>query len=195
MNSDLLPIDSSWTLFLDRDGVINHRLPGAYVKDWAEFRFHEGAPEALAVLKDYFGRVIVVTNQQGIGKGLMNVQEMEAVHRRMLEKIESAGGRIDKIYHCPDLAEEKPPCRKPNTGMALQAKSDFQEIDFRHSVMVGDALSDMEFGARLEMINVLIETKREALEQLQHGHFPFRINYRFGDLLDFARFVEHSQVG
>lgn len=192
MNFDPLPTNKSWSLFLDRDGVINRRLPDAYVRNWEEFRFIEGVPEALALLGRHFGHLIVVTNQQGIGKKLMSVQDMEAVHRRMRQEIESAGGRIDAIYHCPGLAEEDPPCRKPNTGMARQAKRDFPEINFQHSVMVGDSLSDMEFGARLEMINVLIETKREALEKLQHGHFPFKIHYRFGSLLDFARFIERS---
>lgn len=195
MHFDPLPVNSTWTLFLDRDGVLNHRLPGAYVRKWEEFRFLEGVPEALALLDDHFGRIIVVTNQQGIGKGLMSEQDMEEIHRLMLEKIESAGGRIDAIYHCPELAEEEPPCRKPNTGMAQQAKRDFPEIAFHRSVMVGDSLSDMEFGAHLETINVLIETKQETLELLQHGHFPFKIDYRFGSLLEFARFVEHSSEG
>ena len=149
-------IDKEWTLFLDRDGVINERLIGDYVKNPEEFRFIDGVPEAMAGLSKVFGYIFIVTNQQGIGKGLMTEEDLRIIHDIMVAGIQSADGRINKIYHCSDLERDDSPCRKPNTGMALRAKKDFSEIDFNKSVMVGDGLHDMEFGRRLGMLRVFI---------------------------------------
>ena len=148
--------DDSWTLFLDRDGVINERLIGDYVKTPDEFRFIEGVPEAIAELSRVFGRIIIVTNQQGIGKGLMTEEDLRIIHDIMISGIEEAGGRINKIYHAPHLERDDSSLRKPNTGMALQAQKDFPEIEFNKSVMVGDGLHDMEFGRLLGMLRVFI---------------------------------------
>ncbi|MEN8225253.1 MAG: HAD-IIIA family hydrolase [Bacteroidota bacterium] len=153
--------DKSWTLFLDRDGVINERLIGDYVKNPDEFRFIEGAPGAIATLSKVFGRILVVTNQQGIGKGLMTLDDLTIVHDLMIAGIEAAGGRIDKIYHSPQLEAENSPLRKPNTGMALLAQKDFPEIDFNKSVMVGDGLHDMEFGRRMGMLSIYISDEQD----------------------------------
>ena len=151
MNLKNYHIDKSWTLFLDRDGVINRRLPGDYVKSWEEFEFLPGVKESLAKLSGIFGRIIIVTNQQGIGKGLMTEEGLKEIHQKMITEVEAAGGRIDAVYHCPGLAKDNPPCRKPNPGMGLQAQQDFPEIVFNKSVMVGDSPSDMEFGTSLGM--------------------------------------------
>jgi len=156
MHSKDLSPDKSWTLFLDRDGVINERLVGDYVKKPDEFRFIEGVPGAIAGLSNIFGRIVIVTNQQGIGKGLMRLSDLEIVHVKMLEGIHAAGGRIDKIYYCPHLESDQCDCRKPNTGMALQAQKDFPEIDFNKSIMVGDGLHDMKFGKALQMYTIFI---------------------------------------
>lgn len=174
-----LYIDREWTLFLDRDGVINERLDGDYVIAPDEFRFIEGVPEALAKLSEVFGLIIIVTNQQGIGKGLMTEEDLRIIHDLMIAGIQKAGGRITKIYHCPNLDRDNSPCRKPNTGMALQAKEDFPEIDFERSVIVGDGLNDMEFGRRLGMVRVLIVPDNEVVAD---DHF----DYRFRSLLAFV---------
>ena len=102
----------------------------------------------------------MVTNQQGIGKGLMSHDDLHSVHSHMLRNITLAGGRIDNIYYCPHLAHEDPPCRKPNPGLAFQAKEDYPDINFRESIMIGDSPSDIAFGNILRMITVRIaETK------------------------------------
>lgn len=151
-----LSFNKDWTLFLDRDGVINERLVGDYVKTPGEFQFIAGVPEAIAKLSDIFGLILIVTNQQGIGKELMSEEELRIIHDIMVQGIQEAGGRINKIYHSPHLERDDHSLRKPNTGMALQAKKDFSEIDFSRSVMVGDGLHDMEFGRRLGMYRVFI---------------------------------------
>jgi histidinol-phosphate phosphatase family protein len=149
-------IDSSWTLFLDRDGVINHRIMDDYVKTIEEFIFLDEAPDAIVHFSKIFGRIVVVTNQQGIGKGLMSESNLSVVHTYMIQEIEKLGGRIDAVYFAPQLAKENSAMRKPGSGMALKAKSEFPEIDFSKSVMVGDSDSDIEFGKRLGMITVKI---------------------------------------
>jgi len=152
------------TLFLDRDGVINRRLPGAYVSSWKDFEFLPGVVDTLRELSNYFKYFILVTNQQGIGKGVMEVGELEALHRSMLRAIGEGGGRLDAIYYCPHLKTAGCDCRKPRPGMGRRALRDFPDIDFQRSIMVGDSVSDMEFGSRLGMTNVLIETKLEEME-------------------------------
>lgn len=176
------------TLFLDRDGVINQRLPGAYVRRWEEFIFLPGVLLAIVLLKGYFDRIIVVTNQQGIGKGLMTNDDLHAVHRKMCREIEQAGGRIDAIYYCPDLKTRADNCRKPAPAMALQAQRDAPDIDFTRSVMVGDAASDMVFGRQLGMQTVLIETNGEEIIKLAGE--PEWVDQRFPSLWAFAKKVE-----
>lgn len=148
-------------LFLDRDGVINTRLPGQYVTRPSEFRWMPGNPEAIARLRPFFDYLFVVTNQQGVGKGLMRPEDMEAIHQYMIAGIRQAGGQIDRIYACPDLKSAPGNCRKPAPEMGLQAKAEFPGIDFTRSVMVGDSLSDLRFGQALGMRNVWILGKRE----------------------------------
>jgi histidinol-phosphate phosphatase family protein len=153
-----LGIDSSWTLFLDRDGVLNRKRDNDYVKTWEEFEILPGVLQALAMASSMFSKVVVVTNQQGVGKGLYTSSQLEAIHNRFQQMVKEAGGRIDRFYYCPALDKDQDPCRKPNTGMALQAKKDFPSIVFEKSFMVGDSASDMEMGARLQMKNVYISS-------------------------------------
>lgn len=148
-------------LFLDRDGVINERLPGEYVSDWEQFRWRAGNPEAIAALGDRFQYVFVVTNQQGVGKGLMTEGQLNTVHQRMQEAIRAVGGRIDHIFCCTDLANQPGNCRKPSPQMGYAAQEIFPDIDFFRSYMAGDSLSDLQFGQALGMRNVLIRGKAE----------------------------------
>lgn len=148
------------TLFLDRDGVINVKRMNDYVKVWEEFEFLPGVLEALELLSKRFMHIIVVSNQRGVGKGLMSEEALLCIHRQMIVEIEKNGGRIDKIYYCIDINDESPN-RKPNIGMALQAKIDFPEIDFSRAVMVGDSESDMEFGFNAGMRTVTINQNRD----------------------------------
>ncbi len=144
------------TLFVDRDGVINKHRPDDYVKCWDEFVFLPGVLDAFALLSNAFGRIIIVTNQRGVGKSLMTEADLLDIHQRMITEINHAGGRLDRIYYCTDTNNDSPN-RKPNSGMALQAQRDFPEIVLKESVMVGDSKSDMEFGERLGMKTVLIK--------------------------------------
>ncbi|MGL6269805.1 MAG: HAD-IIIA family hydrolase, partial [Chitinophagaceae bacterium] len=93
-------IDKDWTLFLDRDGVINYEKEADYIRNPGEFRFYEGVPEAIKIFAQKFGRIFVVTNQKGIGKGLMTEKDLKDIHDFMMTAIIQQGGRIDHIYFC-----------------------------------------------------------------------------------------------
>ena len=151
-----LKVDNTWALFLDRDGVINKKIDNDYVKHSTEFEFIDGVLVALKKLNAIFGKIVIVTNQQGIGKGLMRAEDLELIHNNMLYEVNYFGGRIDKVYFSPYLASDNHPTRKPSIGMALQAQKDFPEIDFKKSIIVGDSVSDMEFGKKAGMITVFI---------------------------------------
>lgn len=167
-----LHIDKSWTLLLDRDGVINVRFSGDYVKRVDEFEFLPGAVEAIARFSKQFARIIVVTNQQGIARGVYSHEDLAAIHSYMQAEIEKAGGKIARVYYAHQAASENSPMRKPGTGMALQAQKDFPEIDFSKSIMIGDTQSDMEFGKAVGMkvifvgdepLNIEVDGKADSL--------------------------------
>ena len=181
MNLRHLQIDHTWTLFLDRDGVINRRIPDNYVKSRDQFEFLPGVPESIKLFSGIFGRVIVVSNQQGIGKGLMTETDVNSIHKRMMDEIGLAGGKIDAVFFSPHLDSENSFMRKPNVGMALRARKQFPEIRLNHSVMAGDSLSDMIFGKRTGMKTVLISPDKEIVKK-----YPHQIDFYFPDLISFA---------
>lgn len=176
-----LKIDKNWTLFLDRDGVINERQPGDYVKSIEQFKFTDGCLEALAMFARFFHPIIVVTNQQGVGKGLMSLEELENIHYYLISEVNKAGGRIDKIYISPYLQSERHFTRKPSVGMGIIARKEFRSISFRKSIMVGDSYSDMLFGKRLGMQTVFIGEHEKSREWDQ------LTNFCYPDLLSFAK--------
>jgi histidinol-phosphate phosphatase family protein len=153
-------IDNTWTLFLDRDGVINKEIPGSYVYELEKFELYEGALEAICFFAKHFNKIIIVTNQRGIGKELYTIDDVNKLHNYLQTEVQKTGGRIDEFYIAPDFDLESP-MRKPNTGMGLQAKKDFPEIDFSKSIMIGNNLSDMKFGRTLGMKTIFVETTVE----------------------------------
>jgi len=151
-----LAIDRQWTLFLDRDGVINRRIPDGYINEIRDFEFLPKVLPTLAQLSKLFGYIIVVTNQQGIGKGILTEKQLTHIHQFMMQKVVEAGGCIDSVYYCGDLAGQNNNCRKPSPTLAYRAKQDYPGIDFNKSVVVGDAISDVAFGQNLGMKTILI---------------------------------------
>ena len=156
---DLKSIDPTWTLFLDRDGVINHEKHNDYIHTWEEFKFYDGVLEAFKIFSEKFKRIIVVTNQKGVGKGLTKLEDLYQIHSNMEHAIIDAGGRLDAVYYCSDL-EDDSPYRKPNPGMGLQAAERFPEINFPKSIMVGNTFSDMQFGRNLGTATIFLPTTR-----------------------------------
>jgi D-glycero-D-manno-heptose 1,7-bisphosphate phosphatase len=105
---DLKTINNSWTLFLDRDGVINHEKHEDYILHKDEFRFYEQVTAALTILNKIFGVIVMVTNQKGVGRGLMTEDALHEIHDLMLDTIRNAEGRIDKVYYCAELDNDHP---------------------------------------------------------------------------------------
>lgn len=145
-------------LFLDRDGVINVERSNDYVKKRTEFVFEENVLKAFELLNNQFGGIYIVTNQRGVGRNIMTIEDLEDVHQYMLNNIQAVGCNIDNIYYCTDLKSNSIN-RKPNIGLAFQAKRDFPQIDFSLSIMVGNSKSDIEFGKKLGMYTVLVGNK------------------------------------
>ena len=172
-------------LFLDRDGVINERLPGDYVKSPETFKPVPGFREAIRLLSQAFDPIIVVTNQQGIGKGLMDERQLTAVHDYMIGIVEKAGGRINAIYYCPHLKTGNCTCRKPATGMAWMALQDFPEINPEDTWMAGDSHSDMEFADKMGFRKVFIRGNTDAVAEKS----TVEPDFIFDSLYDFARFI------
>ena len=184
---DLTEIDNTWTLFLDRDGVINHEKHQDYIHTWDEFNFYDGAKEAIAVFTKTFNRIIVVTNQKGIGKGVTRLEDVELIHKNMIAEIEKAGGRIDAVYFCPDVDNDSPN-RKPNPGMGLQAARNFPEIDFTKSIMIGNTISDMQFGRNLGVQTIFLPTTRPEVDIND-----YRIDAVYYSLIAFATALKNQR--
>jgi D-glycero-D-manno-heptose 1,7-bisphosphate phosphatase len=178
---NLTQIDKTWTLFLDRDGVINIEKHLDYIHTWDEFKFYDGAKEALAIFTQKFKHIIVCTNQKGIGKGITKIENLNTIHKNMISECTAVGGLIDAVYFCPDL-EDDSPNRKPQPGMGLQAKKDFPSIDLTKAIMVGNTISDMEFGRNLGVHTIFLPTTRPEVDLKDK-----RIDLVFISLIDFAK--------
>jgi histidinol-phosphate phosphatase family protein len=172
------------TIFIDRDGVINKRLPGHYVKRVEDFEFLPGAKKALGILSRLYDYVIIVTNQQGIGKKLMTEKDLEHVHQFMLAELAKNDIHIDAVLFSPDLASDRSPNRKPNVGMAFKAKSIFTDIDWNHAAMIGDSATDIEFGLRMGMHTYLVGDKSST--DLAHE--------RCRDLIEAAEIIKKKYI-
>lgn len=184
----LSQIEKNWTLFLDRDGVINYENQGTYVRNCDEFIFYPHAPENIAYFNTRFQHLILATNQRGITRGMMTLDDLQKIHEKMKLDLEEKGGKLDRIYFCID-AESSSLCRKPNPGMALQAAADFSTIDLKKSVMVGNNLSDMLFGRNAGMATVFLRTTNPELT------FPHEsIDLYFNNLDEFANALQKSQL-
>jgi len=137
--------------------------------------------EALVKLSGIFKYIIIITNQKGVGKGLTKLEDLYQIHANLEHTIEARGGRIDAIYYCSDL-EDVSPFRKPNPGMGLEAIKRFPAIDVNRSIMIGNTLSDMEFGRNLGVHTIFLPTTRPEVDTNDS-----RIDHVCKDLPDFAR--------
>lgn len=180
MTNPLPHIDAQWTLLLDRDGVINEDNIHGYILDWESFHFNPGVLEALQLLAGMFPRILIITNQRGVGRGLMTQSALDRIHENMIKAIREHGGRIDQIYFCTS-SDVSHPDRKPKTGMALQAKADFPQIDFSKAIMVGNTRGDMEFGRNIGAYTIYIHNREDKIPD------PETIDARYENLHAFAK--------
>jgi D-glycero-D-manno-heptose 1,7-bisphosphate phosphatase len=177
----LFTFGNNWTLFLDRDGVINEEQHLGYVNTLDDFIFYAGVKEAIKIFASRFKYIIVITNQRGVGRGITSTENLQLIHQHMKNAISKSGGRIDAVYFCPDT-DNASPNRKPQTGMALQARHDFKDIDFNKSIMVGNTFSDMQFGRNIGAKTIFISSTIKDADPLDE-----RIDAIFNSLYDFAQ--------
>nr|WP_319495548.1 D-glycero-beta-D-manno-heptose 1,7-bisphosphate 7-phosphatase [uncultured Desulfobacter sp.] len=135
---------TEYTVFLDRDGVINHDSD-AYIKHPDEFHFIPQSPDAIALLTAKGFQVILITNQSAVGRGMISRQTLDDILTKMTRGVERAGGRIKDIFFCPHTPDQGCDCRKPKPGMILRAAA-AHGINLEKSVMVGDSAKDIECG-------------------------------------------------
>jgi D-glycero-D-manno-heptose 1,7-bisphosphate phosphatase len=141
---------------------VNEKMPeGQYVRSWSDFRLLPGVPEAIARLNRAGLRVVVVTNQRGIALRLYTAADVEAIHERLQDALTVHGAQVDGFFFCPH-DKNSCNCRKPLTGLFDQVQARFPEISAESSVMIGDSLSDIEFGRRLGMTTIFVENNLEG---------------------------------
>ena len=157
------------TVFLDRDGVLNRKMPeGQYVTAWQHFHLLPGVPEAIAELNQAGLRVLVITNQRGIALGLYTPADVDHIHTELQAELAISGAKIDAFYFCPH-DKKQCNCRKPLPGLFEQAQADFPDITAETSLMIGDSLSDIEFGRNLDMKTVFISGDETARKHQKPG--------------------------
>jgi D-glycero-D-manno-heptose 1,7-bisphosphate phosphatase len=156
-------------VIIDRDGVVNHDSD-TFIKSPDEWSPIPGSLEAIARLNQAGYRVVIATNQSGIGRGLFDMAALNAMHQKMASKLAALGGRIDAIFFCPHTASDNCECRKPKPGMLQQIIERF-DIEPANTPVVGDALRDLQAGAVLGFPTHLVLTGK-GQKTLDTGKLP-----------------------
>ncbi len=180
-------------VILDRDGVLNREAPGGgYVLEPGEFFWLPGAVEALALLRNAGLRISVATNQSGVGRGLMTLAQLEAVHERMRTEAAGSGGALDAVLFCPHAPDDGCECRKPAPGLIREALAR-SGIGAADSLVVGDDQRDLEAASRAGVQAALVRTgKGRKAETLMRGGVEVPT---YDDLLELARAILGKQTG
>jgi D-glycero-D-manno-heptose 1,7-bisphosphate phosphatase len=162
-------------IFLDRDGVIIENCPN-YVRSWSDVHVYDNTLPALAKISAAPYKIVIVTNQSAVGRGIMPLRTAWEINQRLVDVIVKAGGRIDGVFMCPHAPEDQCKCRKPKPGLLHDAAKALS-IDLSRSIIIGDAISDLQAGLEAGvMTSILVKTGR-GKEQLitapstQLGHF------------------------
>lgn len=183
--TDQTTILSGYTIFLDRDGTLNPD-PG-YIRSPEQYELFPGVAEALAKLKQAGARLILVTNQSGIARGLLTVEDLDRVHAKLRQLIGSAGASLDAIYFCPHHPDEGCRCRKPETGMIDRAVRE-QQVDLTRAYYVGDHARDIMLAHRIGARSVLVTTGADVAhtrsELAEAGLVPDRVAETLGEAVE-----------
>lgn len=176
------------TVFLDRDGVINENLDNDYVKNWGEFKFLPKAKEAIKVLTDAGWHTIIISNQAGIGRGIMSTRAVDEINARMVYEIESGGGKVKAVYYCPHRPDEDCGCRKPKPGMLFSAAREFC-IELSESHLIGDKITDIQTGAQVGCRTILVKTGLGEEHIKRRSQWPVNPDYIASDLSEAAELL------
>jgi histidinol-phosphate phosphatase family protein len=149
-------------IFLDRDGVIIENCDH-YVRSWTDVSFIPAAIKALRWIAPLDVAVIVATNQAGVGKGIITLKLASEINQRIVSEVRAHNGRIDAAYLCPHRPEDNCDCRKPKPGMLVRASREWG-IDLARSIMIGDAITDMQAAQAAGVRGILVKTGRGEVE-------------------------------
>lgn len=164
------------TIFLDRDGVINRNRPGGdYVKSWEEFQFLPGARGAIARLTQAGCRLLVITNQACIGKGIVSQESVQKIHDMMLLEIARSGGRIEEVFCCPHVPDDGCHCRKPSPGLLKRAQEEYQ-VDLGQAILIGDSVRDVLTAAAVKMPAIMVLSGLGRISDLESVSAPCRLS-------------------
>ncbi len=166
--NDFPEYEAIHTILLDRDGVINEDSP-EFIKSPEEWCPIPGSLEAIARLTASGFRVVVISNQSGLARGLLDLKTLKAIHGKMLKAVAQAGGRIEAIYYCPHGPDDECQCRKPKPGLLLQFAADFK-ADLRRTLLIGDSWRDVEAAQAVEAHAILVKTGKGRMTLRQHPH-------------------------
>ncbi|HUK02444.1 MAG TPA: HAD family hydrolase [Steroidobacteraceae bacterium] len=167
-------------VLLDRDGTIV--IDRDYLDDPGQLEFLPGAAAGLRLLHERGIRVVVITNQSGVGRGRFSLERLEEIHRELRRMVQQAGAQIEGIYFCPHSPEEGCACRKPNTQLVIQAAAALG-FDPASSVVIGDKASDIELGRRIGAVTMLISADAQPPSE------SARPDYIVRDLLEAAQLI------
>ncbi|MDH5655462.1 MAG: HAD family hydrolase [Spirochaetia bacterium] len=171
-------------VFLDRDETLNHD-PG-YINDPEIIKLKDSAAEGLKLLSDAGYIFFILTNQSGVGRGKILPEQLDAVHKRLLEELEKHSIHIEKIYYCPHVDEDHCTCRKPKSGLLDQALSEY-EIDIEKSFLIGDRIRDIIPGEKVRMKGILVFNKIAPSDKI-----PSNLIFMAENLIDAAGFILKS---
>jgi D-glycero-D-manno-heptose 1,7-bisphosphate phosphatase len=157
-------------IFFDRDGVIIENKAD-YIRDWLEVKLIPGALRALSLLANTRYKIVIVTNQSAVGRGIISLETAREVNERLLRLIQDRGGRVDGLYMCPHQPADDCLCRKPRPGLLLQAAQELG-LDLKSSWMIGDAWSDVQAGVDAGVPQTVLVRTGRGQEQLSERPSP-----------------------
>lgn len=176
-------------VFIDRDGVISIFTPNDYIKKWEEFKFIEEGVEGLKILNDAGYKVIIISNQSGVNKGLFTQKDLDEITENMLKELRKKGiNNILKVYYCIHTKEENCNCRKPKTGLFKKAEEEIGKIDFSKTFFIGDSDTDVIAGKNIGAKTILVLTGKTKTEEETEG-WEIKPDYIFPSLKEAAEFI------
>jgi D-glycero-D-manno-heptose 1,7-bisphosphate phosphatase len=167
-------------VILDRDGTVV--VDRHYLSEPADLELLPGAAEGLRQLYEDGYKLIVITNQSGVGRGFFSLQRLQEIHDRFRDMVSAAGARLEEIYFCPHVPADDCACRKPRIGLLMRAALEFN-FDPAHSIVVGDKISDVDFGRRAGATTILIAPENTTIQG------ELSPNFISADLISAARTI------
>jgi D-glycero-D-manno-heptose 1,7-bisphosphate phosphatase len=171
-------------ILLDRDGVINEESP-AFIKSPDEFLPLEKSLEAIELLNQHDYKVVVITNQSGLARGLFDEKTLNLIHQKMRDELVKVGGEIEAVYFCPHQANDSCECRKPKAGLLLNFAADYN-VDLSQIYFIGDSLRDIQAAQNAGAKPILVKTGNGTKTLQQNPNLSL---LTFENLYDAAKFL------